>query len=144
MKNVKRNFNFPQVGIGIMIRKNGKVLMHQRKNSHGSGEYAFPGGHLEKGESFANCARRETKEEAGIEIKNIKFQYLANVKKYRDKHYVHIGLTADWRSGTPKNLEPEKGTEWFWADPQKLPKPLFEMCKLSLKFLKTKRNYLDA
>jgi len=143
MKKTKRDFNFPQVGIGTLIRKGGKVLMHQRNNSHGAGEYAFPGGHLEMGESFSDCARRETREESGIEIKNIKFQYLANIKKYHGKHYVHIGLIADWKSGIPKNLEPQKGTDWFWADPKKLPKPLFEMCKLSFKHLKTKRIYFD-
>ncbi|HOF50487.1 MAG TPA: hypothetical protein PLH22_02295 [Candidatus Colwellbacteria bacterium] len=34
----------PRVGIGVMIFKNGKVLLGKRKGSHGEGEYAFPGG----------------------------------------------------------------------------------------------------
>ncbi len=54
-----------RVGVGIMIFKDGKVLMGRRKGSHGAGEYAFPGGHLDFGESFEDCAKRETLEEAG-------------------------------------------------------------------------------
>ena len=63
--------NYPKVGVGVMIIKNGKVLFHKRKGSHGDGEYAWPGGHLEYMESFEDCVRREVYEEAGIEIKNI-------------------------------------------------------------------------
>ena len=49
-----------------MILKNGKVLLSKRKGSHGEGEFAFPGGHLEYMEGFADCARREVQEEYGI------------------------------------------------------------------------------
>ncbi len=133
----------PKVGVGVMLLKNGKVLMTKRKGAHGEGEFAFPGGHLEFGESFADCARRETMEEAGIKIKNIQFQYLANVTKYTGKHYVHIGLTADWASGEPKNLEPDRSEGWAWYSLDNLPKPLFEMCRLSFESSKTKQIYYD-
>ena len=58
----------PRVGIGIMVFKEGKILLGKRKNSHGSGEYAFPGGHLEYMESYKECALREIAEECGIEV----------------------------------------------------------------------------
>ena len=48
-----------KVGIGILVRKNNQVLIGKRKGSYGNGEYAFPGGHLEFGESFTECAIRE-------------------------------------------------------------------------------------
>ncbi len=91
-----------------MIFKDDKVLPAKRKGAHGEGEFAFPGGHLEFGESFAECARRETREEAGIEIGNIRFQFLSNLTHYVGKHYAHIGLVADWKSGEPTALEPKK------------------------------------
>ncbi len=138
------NYDQPVVGIGVMILKKGKVLMTQRKGSLGGGEWQFPGGHLELMESFEECAKRETMEEAGIEIENVRFGCLANVKKYGGKHYVHIGLIADWKAGEPKRLEPEKSGEWFWFDMDILPEPLFEMCKLSFEQYKTKRNYFDS
>ena len=134
----------PKVGIGVMILKSGKILLGKRKGSHGEGEYAFPGGHLEYMESFADCARREVSEECGIEIDNIRFQYLANITKYMPKHYTHIGLVADWKSGEPKVLEPEKSELWGWYDIDNLPQPVFEMCTLAVQCHKTGKNYLDV
>lgn len=69
----------PKVGIGVLVFKKGKALLAKRKGSHGRGEYAFPGGHLEFGESIEECAKRECREEAGIEIKNVRFLRLLNL-----------------------------------------------------------------
>ena len=98
----------PRVGIGVMILKDGKVLLGKRKGSHGAVEYAFPGGHLEYRESFEDCARREVHEECGVEITNLRFQFVANVTTYAPKHYVHLGFIADWKQclelGEPQAL----------------------------------------
>ncbi|MBI2048594.1 MAG: NUDIX domain-containing protein [Parcubacteria group bacterium] len=134
----------PRVGVGVMIFKNGKVLLGKRKGSHGSGEYSFPGGHLEYMESFEECARREVLEEAGIEIENIKFNYVANVKQYAPKHYVHIGLIAAWKAGKPRVMEPDKNEGWGWYDLNNLPEPLFLMCRLAFENLRKKDVYQDA
>jgi len=134
--------NAPRVGVGVMIFKDGKVLMSKRKGSHGAGEYGFPGGHLEILESFEDCAKRETLEECGLKIKNIKFLYVTNVTKYAPKHYVHIGMVADWESGEPQILEPEKAEGWEWYSLNNLPAgPMFEFCKLSFDAYKTSRHY---
>ena len=42
----------PRVGIGVIALNNqGKILLGKRKNAHGDGDWAPPGGHLEFGES---------------------------------------------------------------------------------------------
>ncbi|MFA6436752.1 MAG: NUDIX domain-containing protein [Candidatus Paceibacterota bacterium] len=133
----------PKVGVGVMIFKDGKFLLGKRKGSHGEGEYAFPGGHLEYMESFEDCARREVREECGIEIKNIRFQFLANVIAYAPKHYVHIGLLADFKSGEPKVLEPEKCESWDWYDLNNLPQPLFDICRISIESHEKGITYYD-
>ncbi len=132
-----------KVGIGVFVLKKGRLLLAKRKGSHGAGEYASPGGHLEFGESFVDCAKRECREETGIEIKNVRFLRLANLKKYDKGHYVDIGLLAEWKSGEPKVLEPEKAEGWDWYDLDRLPKPLFETVKTFLKALKTGKNFFD-
>jgi len=126
-----------------MILKDGKVMLGKRKGSHGEGEYAFPGGHLEYMESFENCAKRETVEECGIKIHNVRFQFLANIKKYAPKHYVHVGVIADWKNGEPKVLEPEKRESWEWYDLAELPEPMFEMCTMAFESYETGQNYYD-
>jgi 8-oxo-dGTP diphosphatase len=134
----------PKVGVGILVFKEGKILLGKRKGSHGEGEYAFPGGHLEYMESFEECAKREIVEECGIEVENIRFHLLANLTKYAPKHYVHIGMIADWKSGDPKILEPDKCDSWAWYNIDNLPEPMFEACKMSLNaYYKTKQNYFD-
>ena len=135
--------NRPKVGIGVMVIKDGKVLLGKRKSSHGSGEYAWPGGHLEYMESFEACAKREVMEEAGIEIGDVKFLRLLNLKAYAPKHYVDIGLIALWKSGEPKVMEPEKCEGWGWYDMDHLPSPLFAAIPSYIEAYKTGRNWWD-
>lgn len=54
-----------------------------------------PGGHLEYGESFADTAIRETVEETGLEIGNVKFLIATNDVFGEGKHYVTIFVTAE-------------------------------------------------
>lgn len=54
-----------------------------------------PGGHLEYGESFAETAARESLEETGLEIGNIKFLTATNDVFGEGKHYVTIFVTAE-------------------------------------------------
>lgn len=51
------------------------LLFQQRATGDimSSGEISFPGGHMEPGESAGHCALRETEEEMGIPVKNIRF-----------------------------------------------------------------------
>jgi len=132
-----------KVGIGVMILKDSKVLLGKRKNSHGDGEYAFPGGHLEYMESFEDCARREVKEECGIEIKNLEFLLAGNIKTYAPKHYVHIGFVSEWSKGEPKVLEEDKCESWGWYNIDDLPKPVFKLVELMISSYRKKVNYLD-
>lgn len=134
----------PKVGIGVMILKEGRVLLGRRKNAHGAGEYAFPGGHLEHGESFAACARREVAEECGIEIDAIRFLFVANILDFAPKHYVHLTLRADWKSGDPVVKEPDKAEDWAWYALDALPSPLFKMCQMSLQSYADGTVYYDS
>ena len=134
---------YPKVGVGIMILKEGKVLLGKRKGSHGEGEYAWPGGHMEYMESFEECAKREVKEETGMEIENVRFLRILNLKSYTPKHYVDVGLLADWKSGTPLVMEPDRAESWDWYDLDNLPGPLFSAIPTYLEAYKTGKNFWD-
>jgi 8-oxo-dGTP diphosphatase len=118
----------PQVGLGVIIQKSGQVLLLKRRGSHGSGEWSFPGGHLELFETFSECAKRETREETGLDIKVTKENPVAITNDFfirENKHYVTLYIEAQYTSGKPKILESEKceGMDWFYWD--NLPTPLF-------------------
>lgn len=51
----------------IVFDELGRVLLIRRKNDPFRGQYAFPGGFIEIGETAEDSARRELKEETGIE-----------------------------------------------------------------------------
>jgi 8-oxo-dGTP diphosphatase len=55
-----------KVGVGLMIVKDGKILLGKRKDSHGKGEFAAVGGHLEHLESFEAGILRELAEDAAL------------------------------------------------------------------------------
>lgn len=133
----------PNFAIRVMVIKDGKVLLGKNKQAFGIGKHGLPGGHLEYMESFKDCVKRELKEECGIEVENLKFLTIANSKDDLPYHNVHIILTADWKSGEPKVLEPEKCESWDWYDMENPPKPLFKNVELSLESYKTGKNYFD-
>ena len=132
------------VGIGILVWKDKKTLLGLRKRSHGADSYQSPGGHLEYMESFEECAKREVLEESGIEIENIRFLCTANVRAFTPKHYIHIGLEADWKSGEPESREPEKTGPWGWYSIDDLPQPMNVFTNLAFRTLKEGITYFDG
>jgi 8-oxo-dGTP diphosphatase len=134
----------PKVGIGALIFNDRKILLMKRRGGMASGSWGSGGGHMEYGESFTNSLQREIREEAGIEIGNIKFLCLVNLKEYRPEHYVDIGFVADWKSGEPKILETDKFENWGWYKLDDLPEPLFGPVKIYLEAYKTGKNFFDA
>lgn len=116
----------PQVGVGVIVIKDGKILMGKRKNAHGQGSWCCPGGHLNFGESIQNCAKREVLEETGIKIKNLRLgSYTNDIFKKEGKHYVTLFVIADYDFGEVKVMEPELCEKWDWFDWDNLPQPLF-------------------
>lgn len=116
----------PSVGIGvIVIRSDGRVLLYKRKNAHGEGHWGFPGGHLEYGESWEDCAIRETKEETGLDIEVPTFFAVTNDLFPEEKHYITIFMRARHVQGVPILREPDKAESWEWYPWDALPDPLF-------------------
>jgi len=68
------------------------------------GTMQCPGGHLEYGESFAECARREVLEETGLEVGNFKFLVATNDVFSEGKHYITIFVAC---SIVGENKEPK-------------------------------------
>ena len=117
--------NRPGVGVGVFVMRDGKFLMGERHGAHGANTWSAPGGHLEYGETWAECAERETLEETGMRLKNVRFLGLTNDVFEEKKHYITIAMVADWESGEPEVREPEKCLGWEWVSLENLPERTF-------------------
>ena len=116
----------PSVGVGIIITKGEEVLLLKRKNVHGAGSWSTPGGHLEFGESLEECAIRETKEETGVSITDVKFRALTNdVFEESGKHYITIWMQGKYSSGKAVINAAYEMSDIDWFTWDSLPKPLF-------------------
>jgi len=116
----------PRIGVGVIITKDKKVLLGQRKGAHGMGTWCPPGGHLEFMETIEECARRETMEEVGVVIRDIqKPVFTEDFFKEEDRHYITMLVTTKWASGEIKLMEPDKCEQWDWFSWDGLPSPLF-------------------
>ncbi len=118
----------PKVGVGVLVfNDSNQLLLGQRSTSHGEGDFGPPGGHLEFGESFEECAIREVKEEVGFEIAKPSFLSLTNdVFVDTKKHYISIFMCASFsKEQEVINMEPEKVESWEWYNLDDLPKKLF-------------------
>ncbi len=136
---------YPKVGVGVMIQnEQGQVLLGLRQGSHGAGEWSFPGGHLDFGETIFNCAQRETKEETGLDIDDFELISVADEMRYLKsdgKHYLNIGIKAIYQGGDPKIMESDKCLEWKWFNLENLPDKLFQGTELTLKNYSSQKIY---
>lgn len=118
-----------KVGVGLVLLRDGQVLMSQRKVDHnGLGEYGGPGGALRPGESLTDSILRELAEECGPDVVVDKLRMVCAIN-YRNGqspiHWVGIGFCAEYVSGDIKTMEPEKHVGWEWYTLNDLPSPLY-------------------
>lgn len=118
----------PKVGLGVLIfNEHHQILLGKRKNAHGASSWGPPGGHLEFGETFEECAIREVQEETGLSVSNPSFLAVTNNIFASDrKHSVSIFMKVELEPAqTATNLEPHQAEEWLWFSLDKLPKYIF-------------------
>jgi len=119
-----------RVGVAAIITDGrGRILMGQRKGSHGDGTWSLPGGHMDFGEEPEDTIRREILEETGLKVGQVIVHegcpYLNTYFHKEGKQYITLFFVAEYLDGEPQLKEPEKCSGWHWFPHNDLPDPLF-------------------
>jgi NAD+ diphosphatase len=111
--------SYPPVTPAIMILVvNGRKVLLARKPAFPKGRFSALAGFVEPGEMLEDTVARETREEVGVELKNIRY---FGSQPWPFPHSLMIAFTAEYAGGEirPDGVEIE---EAHWFEPDQLPK----------------------
>jgi len=108
---------YPEAVVGVLVlNQEGEIFL--MASSKWQGKYCLPGGHIEFGETMEETAKREIKEETGLDIFDIEFlmvqECIFSEEFYKKKHFVfldHIAKTKD----IDAVLDGSEGSEYVWT-----------------------------
>jgi ADP-ribose pyrophosphatase YjhB (NUDIX family) len=101
---MKREFpKQPLVGVGGVVIHRNRVLLIRRGSEPLKGEWSIPGGLLEVGEELAEAARRELREETGLEVEPLAvlevFDRIFRAGRRVRYHFVIVDFVCRLRGG---------------------------------------------
>ena len=119
----------PYVACFVILRRDNKIAMVLRKNTgYMDGHYGLPAGKGEWFEPFSIGAKREAKEEAGVDIKKADLKFLHMVHRHGEDRFtkkfmdwVDVYFEARSWAGEPFNAEEHKSEQLDWLDLNNLP-----------------------
>lgn len=97
-----------------LIIRDGQILLGMKKRGFGAGRFNGFGGKVESGESIEEAARRETKEECGIDLRAMEEVGIHEFEFEKERGVileVHVFRSSDF-SGEPIETE-EMKPQWF-------------------------------
>lgn len=113
----------PQIGIGIVLFRGEEVLLIRRAKPPGAGQWSLPGGRQELGETAEAAARRELREETGLECGPLTLVAHAD-SITRDAagrieyHYTILDFAGRYRGG--EAVPGDDASACVWAGPEAL------------------------
>jgi ADP-ribose pyrophosphatase YjhB (NUDIX family) len=110
----------PRVGVGVVLLKGGAVLLARRGRPPALGLWSLPGGKQELGETAEAAARRELREETGLECGPLLLAgHVDSIHRDREGrveyHYTILDFVARYAGGEPR--PGDDVTELAWVHP---------------------------
>ena len=94
------------------------LLLERSGTGYADGRLCPPSGHLEAGESVADCAVREAAEEVGVDVDpaDLRFTHVVHHRNPEGQGRIGFFFTTKRWSGEAVNREPHKCAGLHWAD----------------------------
>lgn len=142
---MKAGVDFIGIAVGIfLINDEGKVFLTKRSKhaTNERGTWEIPGGKVNFGERLEDAAKREAKEEYGIDIELIEqFPAQNHLIPEENQHWVPTCFMAKIvGSQEPKIMEPDKCDAIGWFSFDALPSPLSIITKIDINQYKQKNR----
>jgi ADP-ribose pyrophosphatase YjhB (NUDIX family) len=108
----------PIVGIGVVVWHDDRVLLVRRSKPPRRGQWSLPGGAQQLGETVAEAARREVREEVDVEVELGEIiatvDFIERDPDHRVRyHYTLIDFTAEVRSPVLRPGSDAADARWF-------------------------------
>lgn len=97
-------------GCAIISDNNELLVLFKTKHQH----WEFPGGKVESGETLEEAARREVREELGVEVNITRYLDYEKFKVDDQQFHSHKYLATIKSGYTPKVNEPDKFSDMMW------------------------------
>jgi 8-oxo-dGTP diphosphatase len=128
--------DFPGVGTGLAILRNGKLLLYRRLKAPEAGFWSIPGGKVDHMEPAVTAASREATEETGLLIGETKLLCTTELIGQADRqHWISLIYVTQDISGEPQLVEPDKLSDFGWFGRDDLPEPLSAFAKAAISHL---------
>ena len=62
------HFDDPKVAVGVVLERDGRILLTRRNHEPRAGYWSFPSGFVDAGEVLEEAAVREAREETGLDV----------------------------------------------------------------------------
>lgn len=103
----------PKVAVVIVATKDGKILLDKRDIPPQRGEWSFPSGYVDIGETVEEAAIRETSEETGLEVR---LDRLVGIYSSTERPILLVVFAATVTSGTLETGDESQDVRFFDLD----------------------------
>ena len=107
------HFTNPAPAVSVLVVHEGNVLLGRRTGTPGAGKWALSSGYIEYDEDFLTAARREVKEETGLDVHLQAVIHVESAFLSPQYHFLTIYLLAEVVGGRLVAGDDFTAVQWF-------------------------------